>query len=232
MKIIALIPANGEVIGSQKRNLALIDGIPLLKFTIDYAKKCKEISKIVVLTNDMEIYKFSKENGADVITLPDQLSAKGTVIKNVLRYAIEVLKQKENYIPDLAVFLEATHPFRGKEWLENMIKLVAENMCDQIFISKAEKDNFWKFNEYGDLEFLGKEQDSVREKKQPIYKEMAGLGSVMKTEVLMSDERLGKNVGMVPISGIYSVVDIKTEEDLFIAEQIYKRYFKKNNYME
>ncbi len=229
-KIIALIPARGDLLGNQKRNLALIDGIPLIKFTIDYAKSCKDISKTIVLTNDSEIADFAVQCGAEVpFLMPDNLA--GNIrIKDVLAYCIEELKKKEDYSPDLVVFLEPTHPFRENSWIEKMIQIMKDNNLDHAFTSKTEKDNFWRITETGEIAFLGSEKDVVRAKKDPIYREMGGLCSVMKTSVLISPERTGKNVGMIPIAGIFSTVDIKTEEDLFIAEQIYKKYIKKSHH--
>ncbi len=214
-KIIAIIPAGGEMLGNQKRNLALINGTPLLKLTIDYAKSCKKISKIIVATTDQEIADYSKNNGAESFILPQDFARKS--LKEVLKHAVNGLK---NYAPEFIVFLEATHPLREQSWINKMIDLVENSDLDHIFLAKQEKDNFWRLTENGEPVLLD-DTTSIRANKKPLFRELAGLCSVMKTQVVLNEERLGKNVGMIPVSGIYTLIDIKNEEDLFFAEQIF-----------
>ncbi|MBI5065427.1 2-C-methyl-D-erythritol 4-phosphate cytidylyltransferase [Candidatus Woesearchaeota archaeon] len=226
-KIIAIIPAGGEFLGKEKRNLALLDGAPLIKFTIDYAKSIEEIERVIVATNDLEISKYSKKCGAEVpFLLPVELSKKGVTLKEVLKTSLKLLDAEDHYSPDMVVFLEATHPLREKFWMKEMIKLVNSGEFDHVFLAKPEKDNFWKINETGEPVLL-EETNSVRENKKPLFKELAGLGSVMKTEVIAKSERLGSKVGLVPIDDFRALVDIKTEEDLFIAEKLYEKHLKK-----
>ncbi len=227
-KIIAIIPVGGEFLGKEKRNLALLNGNPLIKFSIDYAKSIEEIERVIVATNDLEIAEYSKKCGAEVpFLLPEEVCMKGVMIAEVLKKVLDLLKEKENYSPDFVVFLEATHPLREKFWMKEMIKLVNSGEFDHVFLAKPEKDNFWKLENGSPI--LLEEKTSIREQKQPIYREISGLGSVIKTQVVISKNRLGEKVGLIPINTIHSIVDVKKEEDLFLAQKIFDEYFKSQN---
>lgn len=217
--IVAIIPVAGELVNGTKRNLLSVAGKPLLQYTVEYAKSCPEISRTIVATADAELAAAAKQFGADVVILPSALAQRGTPIKEVLLHALDLLQPS----PELVVFLEATHPFRKPEWVSSMIRILRENNLDQVFLAKSEKDNFWTHDADGELVFFGKEQ-STREQKQPIYRELAGLGTVMKPEVIRNPERVGKNVGIVPVAGWQTLIDIKSAEDAAIAEQLSKLF--------
>ena len=67
-KIVAIIPARKGSKGIKNKNLIKIIGIPLIKFSIDYAKKSNLIDKIFVSTDGDKISKISKKCGAEIIS--------------------------------------------------------------------------------------------------------------------------------------------------------------------
>ena len=64
-KILAIIPARVGSKGIRRKNLQKLSGKPLIVHTIIAAKKTKSINKIIVSTDDKEIGKISKNNGAN-----------------------------------------------------------------------------------------------------------------------------------------------------------------------
>ena len=67
-KIVAIIPARKN--SRDKKNIIKLNGLPLISYTIDYAKKSKFIDKVFVSTDGKEIELISKKLGAEVITRP------------------------------------------------------------------------------------------------------------------------------------------------------------------
>ena len=55
------ILARGGSKGLKKKNLYNFLNKPLISHTINYAKKCKLISHVVVSTDDKEIFEFCKK---------------------------------------------------------------------------------------------------------------------------------------------------------------------------
>ena len=74
-KVLAVILARGGSKAIPKKNIADINGHPLIAYTIVEALKSKKITDIVVSSDDDEIIEISKSYGADVpFKRPSELS--------------------------------------------------------------------------------------------------------------------------------------------------------------
>ena len=130
-RVVAIIPARGGSKGIPKKNLALLGGKTLLKWTIDLAKEISEIDKIIVSTDCMDIKNEAISNGAEVIIRPDYLASDDSKIIETLRYMISSFKG-EGYFKDLILLLEPTSPLRNKQDLLNCLKYFKNNNVDSV----------------------------------------------------------------------------------------------------
>ena len=67
---VAIIPARGGSKGLPRKNIKKLLGKPLIAYTIEAAKKAKNLGRIFVSTEDKEIAKIAKKYGAEVIDRP------------------------------------------------------------------------------------------------------------------------------------------------------------------
>ncbi len=113
VKILALIPARG---GSQRvpgKNLKPLNGKPLIAYTIEAAKRSRLIQKVLVTTDSKEIAEVSRKFGAEAPFLrPAEISGTHSTEMEFFLHALDWLKKKEHYEPDLIVLLYPTAPFR------------------------------------------------------------------------------------------------------------------------
>src|SRR3989338_863146 len=102
MKILALIPARGGSKRVPNKNIKLLDGKPLIAYTIAAAKKSKYINRIVVSTDCESIGKIAKKHGAEVPFLrPKEISTDDSKEIEFFEHALNWLLEHENYEPDL-----------------------------------------------------------------------------------------------------------------------------------
>lgn len=147
-KILAIIPARGGSKGIQKKNIALLAGEPLIKYTIDQAKQSKEISRIVVSTDDTEISNLAIKYGAEVPYLrsPD-LSEDETPSADVVLDAIERISGYETII-----MLQPTSPLRLYNDIDAALKVHAENDFNSVVSVRPTSDSpYWSFKEKSDV---------------------------------------------------------------------------------
>ena len=107
-KVLALIPARGGSKGIPKKNIKYFSGKPLIEWTIQEAKKCKYIDRIVVSTDDQEIADVSISLGAEVPFIrPDHLARDDTP-------GIEPVIHALNFFPEVEdlLLLQPTSPLR------------------------------------------------------------------------------------------------------------------------
>lgn len=125
--ILAIIPARGGSKGMPGKNLARTDGIPLIRYTIDVAKKSKYIDKIIVSTDDHSIADFAVESGIAVPFLrPKKFAKDSSPTSDAVLHAIEWL-EKHNQTFDILLLLEPTSPLRKDTDIDAAIELFIKN---------------------------------------------------------------------------------------------------------
>lgn len=72
-KILGIIPARGGSKGIPLKNLRLLNGKPLLAYTIAQALLSCSLDRLIVSTGSVEIAKVAKKYGAEVIDRPVEL---------------------------------------------------------------------------------------------------------------------------------------------------------------
>jgi CMP-N-acetylneuraminic acid synthetase len=122
MNIIAIIPARGGSKGIPKKNIKLLNGKPLIAYTIEEALK-SILDEVVVSTDCQEIAKISREYGARVVIRSDDLSKDATPSLPVLQDVI--LKLDRKY--DAVMTLQATSPMRTTRHINEAIELFSKN---------------------------------------------------------------------------------------------------------
>ena len=127
--IIVVIPAKGFSRRLKDKNMTLVNGNPLLFYTIEYAKKSKLIDKIFVSTDDDQISNYALKNHVDVIKRPKSLGGE-TLIIDVYRHAYNSLKFK-NKIESI-VGLQCDHPDRNLH-LDETIKNFRLSKVDALY---------------------------------------------------------------------------------------------------
>jgi CMP-N,N'-diacetyllegionaminic acid synthase len=120
--VLALITARGGSKGLPGKNIRPLLGKPLIAWSIEQAKVCKYIDRIVVSTDDEEIAKVSEAYGAEVPFLrPAALATDTASSIDVSIHAIEFF-EKKNVFFDYFVMLEPTSPLRGAEDIDKALE--------------------------------------------------------------------------------------------------------------
>lgn len=127
MKLLALIPARGGSKGIPDKNIALLNGKPLILHTLSVAEKAVEngvISKVLISTDSEKIRNTILENSphTECITRPEEYSTDSAKTIDVVIHAIESEAQKGNQF-DAVLLLQATSPLRNVEDIESSTKL-------------------------------------------------------------------------------------------------------------
>lgn len=128
MEILAFIPARSGSKRIPNKNIKLLNGKPLIAYTIEVAKKSKYVNRIVVSTDSEEIAEVGKQYGAEVPFLrPKEISQEKSTEMQFFEHALDWFLKNENYEPDLIVLLYPTSPFRKAESIDKAIEEMLKN---------------------------------------------------------------------------------------------------------
>jgi len=241
--IIAIIPARGGSKGIPRKNIIDLGGYPLIAYSIVAAKMSKMISRVIVSTDSEEIAKIAKGYGAEVPFLrPAEFATDKAGDYEVLKHALNWLKENENFEPDYLVHLRPTTPLRDPKIIDEAIKKFVEADETTALRSAHElKESPHKFFEIKNRFFAG----LFMEDSNPDFQNLPrqdfatayhpnGYVDVLKTKTILNEGVLhGKKITpfitpfLIELDGIDDIDYIKF--DLSRKElEIYD--FLKNNY--
>ncbi len=227
MKVLGLIPARGGSKGVYKKNIRYVDGIPLIAYSIEVAKKSDCISKVVVSTDSNEIIEVSRNYGADIIRRNSEFAQDASTVEPVINEALE--KLQENY--DLLILLQPTSPIRETEDLEKVIKMFEEDSSLHTVISVVELEDTHPARMYN----LGSNNKMIplnptderkrRQELTPVYLRNGAIYATRVKTFLETGKLINepKKAYVMPES---KWANVDTERDLLITELLIKEWKK------
>lgn len=225
-EVTAIILARGGSKGLYKKNIRLLNGKPLIAYSIESAQNSKKVNRVVVSTDDKEIARISKEFGADVPFLrPASLSDDKATSEVALKHAVEWLEENESYTPEIIVYLQPTEPLRPHNIIDDCVDiLLKDESIDSSFAGYETHKNYWRIGASKNPERLADDikYGTRRQEKELIYREDTGIALATRRSIILKGARIGKNCKVVPYSHPGSLIDIHEELDLQIAESIIK----------
>lgn len=131
--MLAIIPARGGSKGLKKKNIKKLNGLPLIAHSIISAKKSKNISRIIVCTENLEIAKIAKKYGAEVpFHRPKNLAKDNSMLMDSLFYFIERIKRTEKKFYRNFIVLLPTAPLRDAVDIDNSINLFRKKKAQSV----------------------------------------------------------------------------------------------------
>jgi len=151
--ILALIPARGGSKGIPHKNIKSFAGFPLIAWSIAAGLQAKNVSRVIVSTDDEEIAAVARTCGADVPFMrPSEFAQDRTPDLPVFEHALKWLEDNEGYKPEIVVQLRPTSPIRPTEMVDNAIKTLMDNPDSDsvrgVVPAGQNPYKMWKFNGY------------------------------------------------------------------------------------
>jgi len=119
--IIAVIPARGGSKRISRKNIKLLNGKPLIAYTIFTALECKIFDRVIVSTEDSEIAQVALEFGAEVPGIrPLDLALDSSEDIHWLKHLITNWLSHDEKFSDLCI-LRPTNPLRTAGTIKNAV---------------------------------------------------------------------------------------------------------------
>ena len=217
-KYLAIIPARGGSKRLPNKNILDLNGKPLISWSIETAKKSKNIDEIVVSSDSDKILEIAKKYDVNIIKRPDELATDTASSIDVIKHVIENYP-KYKYI----VLLQPTSPLRTEKHIDEAIELLEKKNADAV-ISVCEMDHspLWSniLPENLSMEnFLREDVKNKRSQDLPKYYRLNGAIYICKTDKFLEKNTffLDQNI-YAYVMDRKSSVDIDDEIDFKLAE--------------
>jgi N-acylneuraminate cytidylyltransferase len=126
LEVLALVAARGGSKSIPRKNVRLVNGKPLIAWSIEHGLESRTITRVICTTDDDEIASVAEHFGAEVpFRRPAAISGDLSIDFEFHLHALEWLRDHEGYVPDLVVQLRPTHPIRRPATLDRAVELLA-----------------------------------------------------------------------------------------------------------
>lgn len=127
-KVFAIIPARSGSKGVKNKNIRLLNGYPMIAYTIAAAKLSENIDRVIVSTDSEQYAEIARKYGAEVPFLrPAEISGDTSADIEFMQHAINWFYENEGAVPEYWVHLRPTNPLRDCKVLCEAIKRFREN---------------------------------------------------------------------------------------------------------
>lgn len=223
-EVLAVIPARSGSKSVKDKNIRLINGKPMLAYSIEHAQHAKRVTRIIVSTDSETYAEIARTYGAEVPFLrPAHISTDYSLDIETFEHALSWLEQNEGYCPDYVVQLRPTYPVRFPGDIDNMIRIIENDASiDSVRCVVPAKEvayKMWREKSDGTIiPILGDIPEAYnmpRQKLPLIYYQNACI-DVIKTSVITEMHSMsGSKIVPYKLEHNY---DIDTEEEFKRAE--------------
>ena len=208
-KFLAIIPARGGSTRLPKKNLRILLGKPLVKWTIDDAKKSKFLDRIILSTDDPKIKEIGEKSKIEIHHRSPELSSETSLIIDTL---YDISRKNSGF--DI-LYLNPTSPVRQKGLIDACIKKFVDNKFDAVASGIIAKYVRWPTNMKRTQDLEGYFIDN-------------GAVYVYNESLIIKKTLLSENFGTVLVDKS-EYVDIDNEFDFKVAEFILKCRIEKGS---
>jgi len=221
--VVAIIPARGGSKGVPGKNIRVINGRPLIAWSIAQALASEGIHRVIVSTDSEEIAQVAREAGAEVPGLrPVSLASDEAPTEPVL---IHVLERWCRCDPDDAVvLLQPTSPLRLEKSIDRAIEAFLAHDADSL-VSVCEAHSFFWRNPLNPVASYDYTRRPRRQDIAPDDRWYRENGSIYITKVgllMANGNRLSGRVMLYQMSECESH-EIDSDVDFSIVEQLMMR---------
>jgi CMP-N-acetylneuraminic acid synthetase len=229
MNILGIIPARGGSKGVPRKNIRLLNGVPLIGHIHRTATKVARITDLILSTDDEEIAEVGRALDMDVPFLrPAELATDLATTLGAIRHAVTEMEKTRQTAYDVIVLLQPPCPLTRRHHIENAIDMLLAEDLDSVGSATPLDDTHPAFalEKRGDrFERLFPDFEGMtsRHHLKPLYRACGNVYAYRRHNPMDHNRLMGGDVGYVEIEKQYTV-NINDEIDWTIAEALVAKY--------
>lgn len=224
-EVLAIIPARSGSKSVKDKNIRLVNGKPMIAYSIGHALQAKCIDRVIVSTDSEEYAQIARKYGAETPFIrPAEYATDTSLDIDVFKHALMYLEENERYFPELIVQLRPTYPIRKISDIENMVKYMKDNPdIDSMRCIAPAKEVPYKMWLKGDDNLISPVIADIpecynmpRQKLPKVYYQNACIDIVRAEVILKKNSMSGDRIAGYEMNENF---DIDTEEEFKAAEK-------------
>ncbi|MFE1510701.1 cytidylyltransferase domain-containing protein [Streptomyces sp. NPDC058726] len=129
-RVLAVIPARGGSKGVPAKNLAPVGGVPLVARAVRECRAARNVTDVVVSTDDQAIAAAARQAGAEVVLRPATIAGDTATSEAAVLHAMESHEALHGARVDVVLLVQCTSPFLLREDVDGVAAAVADGGAD------------------------------------------------------------------------------------------------------
>lgn len=141
MRVLGIIPARGGSKRVPRKNVRLLGGKPLVAWSIEAAMAARNLSHVLVSSDDDEVLKIAAEYGSDVpLRRPPELATDTSLAIEFVMHALRSLEKQGKPAFDAVAIIQPSSPLTTSADIDGVLDLLAQSGA-QSAVSVMEVDH-------------------------------------------------------------------------------------------
>jgi CMP-N-acetylneuraminic acid synthetase len=133
MLSLGVIPARGGSKSVPRKNIAMLNGKPMIAYTNQAAQGSQRLTDFVVSSEDAEIIRVAQQYGAPApFVRPEELATDDAPSLPVVQHAVRKMEALKGVKYDVIVLLQPTTPLRRPEDIDAVIDKLVSTGADSV----------------------------------------------------------------------------------------------------
>jgi CMP-N-acetylneuraminic acid synthetase len=224
---VAIVPARGGSKSIPRKNVKLLDGVPLLAYSIEAGLSARSVDRVIVSTDDEEIAAVARQWGADVPFMrPAALAGDLTPDLPVFQHALDWLQAHDGWAPDITVHLRPTSPMRPPDCIDRAVGILradpAAHSVRGVVVASQNPYKMWRLEPDCTMtpllaSSLPESYNQPRQELPVTYWQTGHVDAIRSTAIRGQASMSGARIKGLVIDGAYTC-DIDTQADWQLTE--------------
>lgn len=129
-RVLAVIPARGGSKGVPAKNLAPVGGVPLVARAVRECLATRQVTDVVVSTDDAAIAAAARDAGAEVVTRPTAIAGDKSSSEAAVLHAMDAHEALHGAAVDVVLLVQCTSPFLVREDIDAVVGAILDKGAD------------------------------------------------------------------------------------------------------
>lgn len=165
-KYLFIVPARKGSKGIPNKNTKLLNGKPLINYTLDYASKVSTgLDKVCITTDDNKVRELAKKYDFDILKRPSKLATDSSSMNDVVKHVIEKYNRQGIFFKAF-IILQPTSPVRHINDFNKIELLYTPEIDMVVSVRKARENPYYLLYEENSSGFIAKSKELIITRRQ------------------------------------------------------------------
>jgi glycosyltransferase involved in cell wall biosynthesis len=217
-KVLGIIPIISNPIHKSAKPFNMLNGKPLIWYTLSEVVKCQRIGKFVISTDSDEVASYARDFGIEVIIRKDNLTNMFVKMNEIIKDVFETIDQNNDF--EAMCLLYINSPLRKSEYIDSAVDIFNIFGADSVLAVEEISNDIYKSSNSGIVPIL-KNQDKIKYEDDSLFVDTSSLYLTDLQFFNNTGEFIGGKIGKIIVPR-YNGTKIESDLDLEILNAVLK----------